>query len=304
VRFNAGVRLAVFVGSVVIGMGVMALMGLIGAGFVGLATGGSDLTGALIDSIGFASAMELVAAIGGYVVLVCVLEGRGWPFELGWLRLGGLLKGILLGFVLITVNVGILALVGSYRVSGFNSGYSPWFDLLTAGVTAAVAEELIFRGAFFRILEDTIGSVMSLIVTAVIFGAIHLSNPDATLLGAVGIAIAATILPAVYLATRSLWWPIGVHFAWNVTQGPIWGSPISGTGPGRGMLRAEWSGPEWLTGGVFGIEASLILMVTVGLFSAWLLSMAYRSGNFTLPFWKRRRLLVAASQDMAPDQSL
>jgi membrane protease YdiL (CAAX protease family) len=293
VRFNAGLRLAVFLGSAFGITVIVMLAGVAWATIWGGVTGDPELAESVFDSLGLGAAAELIGAIGAYLVLVGVLEGRGSPLELGWRRIGGFLKGIALGFFLITVTVGLLALMGCYHVRGFNSGYSPWSDLLMAGLTAGVAEELIFRGALFRILEDTVGTLFSVAASALIFGAVHLSNQDGTWLGAVGIAIGALVLPAVYIATRSLWWPMGVHLAWNVTQGPIWSSPISGTGTGRGMLRVEWTGPEWLTGGLFGIEASVVLMATVGAFSVWLLVMAHRSGNFIPPFWKRHRLLIA-----------
>ncbi|MDR2565568.1 MAG: CPBP family intramembrane metalloprotease [Bifidobacteriaceae bacterium] len=305
VRFNAGLRLAVFIGAA---MAVLVVAGLgVGVFFVA-ASFGSDSAGSSEDALRglvsnpiLAVSLELAAAIVGYMVLASAQEGRRWPVELAWRRAGGLLKGMALGFVAISVTVGLLALLGAYRIVGFNGAYSPWLDLLTLGVGAAVAEELLFRGVVFRLLEDTFGTILALAASSVVFGAVHLTNPDGSLLGAAGIAIEAVCLPAVYIATRSLWWSIGLHFAWNVTEGPIWGSIVSGTGEANSWLRAEWSGPEWLTGGAFGIEGSAALMVVMGALNAWLLVMAARSKSFVAPTWTRRRRLVerAASASQA-----
>jgi hypothetical protein len=159
------------------------------------------------------------------------------------------------------------------------------------GFVAGIAEELIFRGVGFRILEDVLGSWAALGISTLIFGAIHLTNQDATLNGGLGIAIEALILPVLYLYTRSLWWTIGAHFAWNVTEGMIYGSIVSGTGRTPGWIQAQWLGPDWLTGGAFGIEGSVVLMAVAGAGSIALLILFARKAKLVSPSWVRRKAL-------------
>jgi membrane protease YdiL (CAAX protease family) len=307
-RFNAGLRALVFWGlmlGVVMTAGTVVVITALASGVLdgldGSATQ-SDLAEQLVDgvSMNWLMAIELVAAIVAYLVLTAGMEGRGWPMELSWRRIGGALKGMALGIVAISLVVGLLAAAGCYRIEGFNWDYSPWRALFTVGLVAGVAEELMFRGALFRLLEDTFGSLAAIIASSAVFGLIHIGNPDGTLLGGVGIAIEALIFPAIYMATRSLWWLMGLHFAWNVAQGPIWGSVVSGTGQVESWVVAEWSGPEWLTGGAFGIEASVVAMAVLGVFSLWLLARVHGDIGFVRPTWRRRRLLEAAQAESAP----
>ncbi|MDR2379787.1 MAG: CPBP family intramembrane metalloprotease [Bifidobacteriaceae bacterium] len=302
-RFNAGLRALVFWGTLfaimVAGSLIFVLAALAGGALAG-AQGASDPNEALapvMDEISYSglALTELLGAIVAYVVMTCAMEKRGWPVELGWRRLAGLAQGALVGFIAMSLIIGLLALAGSYRIIGFNGSYSPWNDLLMVGVTAGVAEELMFRGAMFRLLEDTFGSWVAIIGSCLVFGLIHVANPDGTLVGGMGIAIESLVFPALYMATRSLWWVIGLHFAWNMTQGPIWGSVVSGMGEPSSMLVTSWSGPEWLTGGLFGIEGSVVTMVVLGAFGVWLLGRVHRSGNFVQPFWRRRQHLMAVS---------
>lgn len=74
---------------------------------------------------------------------------------------------------------------------------------------------------------------------------------------AVSLGDAAPFLAIAYTATRSLWLPIGLHFAWNFTESGVFGTAVSGADGEHGLLRTVLSGPEVLTGGTFGPEASL-----------------------------------------------
>jgi membrane protease YdiL (CAAX protease family) len=95
------------------------------------------------------------------------------------------------------------------------------------------------------------------------------------------------MLGAAYVLTRRLWLPIGIHAAWNFTQGGIFSVAVSG-GKTTGLLEATLTGPEWLTGGAFGAEASVVAMVLCTALGVWLLVLAARHGRFIVPFWARR----------------
>ncbi|MDR1513576.1 MAG: CPBP family intramembrane metalloprotease, partial [Propionibacteriaceae bacterium] len=284
-RFNAGLRALVFFGvfvavTLVAGVVMGAVVGA-GDGVDGDPGGGVD---GLLARVPWTAimAVELVAAVVAYAVLAWGMEGRRRPVELAWPRAVDALKGAAVGFLAISLAVGVLALLGSYRIEGFNSGYSPWADLFGAGLVAAVAEEIMFRGVMFRLLEGTFGSAWAIVADCLVFGLVHVGNSGGTLLGGIGVAVESLAVPALYLATRSLWWAMGLHFAWNVAQGPIWGSVVSGSGAASSMVTARWTGPEWLTGGAFGIEASVVTMALFGGFGAWLLWRARKQGLFVL----------------------
>jgi membrane protease YdiL (CAAX protease family) len=297
-RFNAGLRALAFwglFGGAMLAAGMVVVMAVLAGGGVDLLAGSQAAAQDLVEGMPLIAmvAAELVAAVAAYAVLARGMERRRRPLELAWRRAGGAWRGAALGFAAIGLVVGVLALLGCYRVVGFNAAYSPWADLFTLGLTAGVAEELMFRGAVFRLLEDTFGSAWAIAADCLVFGLIHLGNADATWLGGFGIAVESLVFPGVYMATRSLWWTMGLHFAWNVAQGPVFGSVVSGSGAANSWLVAQWTGPEWLTGGAFGIEASVVSMALLGGFGAWLVWRVHRSGNFVRPSWRRRRLLAA-----------
>ena len=204
-----------------------------------------------------------------------------WPRRLG--------LGLLAGLAVFSVAVGVAAIVGVYRVIGQGdlSGLVP--ALIAAAIFPAVSEELVFRGILFRWLEEWGGSWVALLVTSALFGAAHLMNPNASPIAAVGIAFeAGVMLGAAYMLTRSLWLPMGLHAAWNFAQGEIYDIPVSGT-PVHGMVDARLCCDPLLTGGGFGLEASLIAIVVATLFGLWLLWLAIRNGELVQPRWVRRR---------------
>src|SRR5205085_6086049 len=187
--------------------------------------------------------------------------------------------GLAAGFVVFSLAVAIAALLGVYRITGPGdfSGFLP--ALLASAIFPAVSEELVFRGILFRWIEDFGGSWAALVVTSVLFGAVHLANPGATYLAAVGIAFeAGVLLSSAYMLTRSLWLPMGIHAAWNFTQGEIFDVPVSGSQV-HGLLVARLNGPPLLTGGTFGLEASVIAMAVATLAGLSLLWLAIRKGE-------------------------
>jgi uncharacterized protein len=202
--------------------------------------------------------------------------------------------GLGAAFVLFSFIVGIAAVIGVYHVIGRGDASFLLFALLTDGLFPAISEELLFRGILFRWIEEFGGSWAALLLTSAFFGAAHLSNPHASPVAAVGIAFeAGVMLGAAYMLTRSLWLPMGLHAAWNVTQGEIFDVPVSGT-PVHGLVDAKLSGPPLLSGNGFGLEASLIAITVATLFGLWLLWLAIRKGELMQPRWVRRRRLNAS----------
>jgi hypothetical protein len=192
---------------------------------------------------------------------------------------GRITRGVLIGagmFVAVIVNI---AFLGGYHVNGLGS-VTGAVALLGFMAAAAVTEELLFRGVLFRIVEERTGSWIALLLSGVVFGLVHLLNPDATLWGAVAIAIeAGFMLAACYAATRNLWVPIGLHFGWNFAAGGIFSAVVSGNGESKGLLDATTSGPALLTGGDFGPEGSLYTVAAGVVLTMVFMWLARRRGH-------------------------
>jgi len=204
-----------------------------------------------------------------------------------------LLIGLVAGFAVFSVAVGVAAVIGVYHVNGRGDLSQLLPALIASALFPAVNEELLFRGILFRWLEEWGGSWVALLLTSALFGCAHLLNPNASPIAAVGIAFeAGVMLGAAYMLTRSLWLPMGLHAAWNFAQGEVYDIPVSGM-PVHGMVNAQLSGPPLLTGNGFGLEASIIAIVVATLFGLYLLWMAIKRGELVQPRWVRRRRLAA-----------
>lgn len=200
----------------------------------------------------------------------------------------GLSIGVFTGFLLFCALAGIAALFGVYRVVGEGSTAELPRDLVALGIVPAFMEELLFRGILFRWIEEFAGSWIALIVTSALFGAAHAFNPGATWSSSLAIMVeAGVLLASAYMLARNLWAPMGLHGAWNFTQGFVFGAPVSGIAV-HGLVKAQVSGPPLLSGGAFGLEASMIGVVLSIPIGAALISLARKRGELIQPWWKRR----------------
>ncbi|HUB88303.1 MAG TPA: type II CAAX endopeptidase family protein [Dyella sp.] len=241
--------------------------------------------------------IELFFSVIAYLVLVCMVERRS-PRELSLRTLPTYgVAWFVAGLLLFSTVVGVLWLCGSYHVLGTNPQVNWLPAVLVAGVGAGIGEEIITRGVLFRIVEEGLGTWWALLISAVFFGGAHIFNPSATLWSSAAIAIEAGILLAlVFHVTRTLWACIGLHAAWNIAQGTIYGIPVSGTG-GSGLLVSSRTGPDWLSGGAFGAEASVVALAVCTSVSVVLLLIALRRGSIVRPSWSRR---VSATYEATP----
>jgi membrane protease YdiL (CAAX protease family) len=198
--------------------------------------------------------------------------------------------GLAAGFVIFSAVVGVAAVADVYNISGCCSTRELAMNLITVAIVPAFMEELLFRGILFRWIEEFGGSWAALVVTSALFGLAHIFNPNATWFSSFTIAVeAGLLLGGAYMLTRSLWMPIGLHAAWNFTQGFIFDVPVSGIDQ-EGLVEARLSGPELLSGGTFGLEASVIALLIATAAGVWLVLFAVRRGELIQPWWVRRRL--------------
>ncbi|MEV6765322.1 type II CAAX endopeptidase family protein [Streptomyces sp. NPDC051105] len=206
-------------------------------------------------------------------------------------------RGALIGGVTFACVIANIAFLGDYTVHGTGS-VTGAVGLVGFMAAAATTEELLFRGVLFRIVEERTGTWIALTSTGVLFGMMHLLNKDATLWGALAIAIeAGGMLGAAYAATRTLWLPIGLHFGWNFAESAIFGTEVSGSGAQKGLLDASTSGAQLITGGEFGPEASVYAVLLGVLVTIAFLRLAKRRGHL-VP--RRRRDVPAGSVATLP----
>jgi membrane protease YdiL (CAAX protease family) len=222
--------------------------------------------------LAYTSALLAVGALLGYYTFVRLVEqrqpneilGRSAPLEL--------LSGLVIGAGLISATVAVLYMVGAFTITGTNELSAMELPFMTA-IMAGTIEELLVRGVFFRILEEWQGSAIAIAASAILFCVTHIPNPGSNLISVVAISLeAGVMLAAAFMLTRRLWLAIGIHIAWNFVQGGVFGIATSGVVT-KGWLDSKLSGPDLLSGGDFGAEASIVAVVaclSAGIGMLWL----------------------------------
>lgn len=192
-----------------------------------------------------------------------------------------LLAGLAIGALMFMTVMGIMAALGLYQITWH--GPAPAWHAGGIAIQSGFIEEIIVRGVILRLLWRAFGPLAAFIVSAALFGIAHLFNPGATIVAALCVALeAGVMLGAFYALTGRLWVSIGVHVAWNFTQGYLFGAVVSGgkLGPAIAQSIGRPGAAAWQTGGAFGPEASLpALLVCSGVGLAVLWS-ARKAGRF------------------------
>jgi membrane protease YdiL (CAAX protease family) len=190
--------------------------------------------------------------------------------------------GVLVGAGLFCTTMLVLWLLGAWAYTGMVG--SMWVYPLATALAAGVVEETLVRGVMFRLLEQGLGSWIALGLSAAAFGLMHAANPGATAASVVAIALeAGVLLAAAFMFSRRLWFVYGLHAAWNFTEGGIFATHVSGMKP-EGMIGIRFTGGDWLTGGAFGPEASVVAVAVCLVAGAAFLVVARRKGHIVRRF--------------------
>jgi membrane protease YdiL (CAAX protease family) len=243
----------------------LVLMGLMVAGTVELVLpklgypSGSQLPFLVLGAVNFV-AMTLPA-----LLLVLVFDRKS-PMAMGFQLQGSIadfLSGGLVGGFIFACALAAAIFGGWARVDMSFAGFSMTAMALgaVASTLGAAGEEIMLRGYVLQELMSKFSTTASVIVSSLFFVALHangLIHNDMALIGAANIFLASVLLSLAYLATRTLWLPIGVHTGWNFVQGPLLGINVSGNDFASGWHPVTFSGPAMMTGGSFGFEGSLM----------------------------------------------
>jgi membrane protease YdiL (CAAX protease family) len=271
-RLRSGWRLLLFVFIYICLLFLLGTVVRIGFGIATLIAPHRDF-GVLVPDLIFRKLLLASALIAGYV---CTrwLEGLPWralgvTFHEGWWR--DLVIGSLVGIASLALATAIAATAGGLRFTiSPRTMLLPVFETLVFSailfVFAALAEEAMFRGYPLQTLTRAGLAALGVVLTSVGFASIHMQNPNFTQgLPYLNLMLAGVWLAVAYLRTRSLWLPVGIHWAWNWALGSLFGLPVSGISSiaPNPLLRGTDLGPAWLTGGSYGIEGGLAATVAL-----------------------------------------
>ena len=206
--------------------------------------------------------------------------------SLGFEYRGYLPDGII-GFLVPVIILGTVSLILYFSNSlewtdiSFNSG--DFLNGLFLMIVIAVGEELVFRGYILNNLMQSLNRWLALAISAALFALMHSNNPGVDLVAMLNLFAGGLLLGINYVFTRNLWFSILLHTAWNFLQGPVLGFPVSGVHL-PSVLDHELKGSPLVTGGAFGLEASVITGILL-ILSILILFVVYRSraGRNPLP---------------------
>ncbi|HBB88568.1 MAG TPA: hypothetical protein DC047_13230 [Blastocatellia bacterium] len=271
-RLRSGWRVVIFIVVYVALLFLLSTVTRVGYA-VGLQIAPGRNLGRFTEDLIFRLILGVAALLAGYLCNRW-LEGLPWrAFGLtrhaGWWR--DFIIGSLIGVVSLALATAIAAAGGGLRFTA-----SPRTMLLQVVQTllmsavlfifAALAEEALFRGYPLQTLTRARLAWLAVLLTSVPFATVHLQNPNVVKgFTFINTALAGVWLAVAYLRTRSLWLPLGVHWAWNWALGSLFGLPVSGItsiAPNP-LLHGTDLGPAWLTGGSYGIEGGVACTVAL-----------------------------------------
>lgn len=268
-----------------IGFYLFQIIGGAAIGIIIVLIKGANSTKETLDAISSADSTVLIALMVLFnfitaLLLVFIFRkfiDRRTVYSLGWNFSDNKLNafvGLFAGIASVGAGTLILAAMKNLRFTGWMVDGEDLIISLGIMILVAVAEELMFRGYILSNLMQSTNKYIALLVSAILFGVAHLSNPNFNWLTFVNIFLAGLFLGINYIYTQNLWYAILLHFAWNFFQGPILGYEVSGLNF-QSLLQQELNGNEMITGGKFGFEGSIVATVMMIIFTL-IMGIVYR----------------------------
>lgn len=193
-----------------------------------------------------------------------------------------ILRGLAVASVYVMLIVAILYWGNCYVPISVEFNLLGQVEGLSLFFLVALVEEVVCRGVIFRLISRRWNMVVGLIVSAFVFGFMHIYKDEVTAWYSLALSVTAGwLLGIAYAYHRTIWVPIGMHWAWNYLQGSIFGFPVPGMAfHVTPLITPSTTGTGLITGGEFGIVASTI-NIAIGM----TISAAY-----TILYFKKRRI--------------
>lgn len=229
-----------------------------------------------INGVATVVVILLTFLIAGWLLDRRKFSNFGFHFsKIWWLDMGfGLALGAVLMFFIFLVEL----VFGWITIEGFMQAVdgSSFLSAITASLVGFIAvgiyEEMLSRGYHLRNLAEGLnwgkfgkvgGLLAGYVISSSIFGILHATNPNASVISTVNLVLAGLFLGLGFVLTGELAIPIGLHITWNFFQGNIFGFPVSGSNTSASLINIQQGGADIVTGGAFGPEAGLIGIIAI-----------------------------------------
>jgi membrane protease YdiL (CAAX protease family) len=230
---------------------------------------------------------DVFAALFTYVFLFRFYEKR----KITELNLSTFSKNAIMGFgtgiLLQSLFILIIFIAGNYIIMQVNP-VSHLLPSFTAAITAGFVAEIMIVGIFFRLTEQTLGTLLALLITCFLFAIMHINIKGASAISISTTAIQAGILlPAAFIYSRNLWLPIFLHFAWDFSEPGIFGGINPGISIDKTLFTSKIAGTTFISGGQTGPQNSIQAFVLCSATAIFFLWMAKQKNNFINPSWRK-----------------
>lgn len=230
-------------------------------------------TGAASDTIGSIDINPVTELVQYYlpvtfILLLTTYIVKVFFFKIPEIELGYTDKRIVkdsalgwgLGLLLVGVGFVILYLFNQVEINGVD--YSPYFffGFILFFIVQSFSEEIIFRSFLIPMIQNRIGTLAALIISSLLFFVVHLGNPNASWMGMINLICGGLLMGLLFLKYKNIWMPTGFHASWNFVQSAFLGFPVSGLEI-YSLVELEETGNDYITGGAFGYEGSLISII-------------------------------------------
>lgn len=192
----------------------------------------------------------------------------------------------------------VISLLGGFEIISANNNIVSVLPVFLVILYLAALEEIMFRGILYRIIEQSLGTNLALVISGLFFGFAHAANPNAEWTSIFNIALAGILLGLMYSYFRSLWFVTFFHAGWNFTQ-VFFGCPLSGTEDFMkyAYFNSQQTGNDLISGGAFGPENSVIALIFIFLLSMYFYRGTIQKKENILPFWKREKEVPPEDQN-------
>ena len=177
--------------------------------------------------------------------------------------------GVLIGAFMISIFTIILYSIGYLLIIDILPSISSLLGFFLLFSIVAINEEIVVRGYILNNLMNSFNRYVALSISSLVFMSFHLINPNLNYLAMINLFLAGLLLGIYYLHKKNIWLPIGLHLSWNFFQGPIYGFKVSGLNTSSFIIQ-DVNGSDYITGGLFGLEGSIITTILMLVFTVYL----------------------------------
>ncbi|MBV9479769.1 MAG: CPBP family intramembrane metalloprotease [Acidobacteria bacterium] len=192
--------------------------------------------------------------------------------------------GSVSGFLAIGATLLAMFLLHGFRITGLALHGAAILSSLvewgSAFLLAGLCEEFLCRGYAQYTLTTVMGFWPAALVTSVLFAFGHVFNANETGVGVAAVVLFGLLHCLFLQRTRNLWCAVGFHAGWDFGQ-TFYGVPDSGIVPYHNVFSSAFQGPQWLTGGMVGPEASVLTPIAL-LVVALVFSCYYREDRYPI----------------------